>query len=311
MSISNVLALLLPSFEAVNLKNNLGSNCDAIGDELLPRYQSLQALVGTVEGKQFKSKPVIDLSHDLVSSLHASGLTIKGLRQATMLEYIISAMNNVSTLRPFLVSCIERDIGKTMVTTAITFNKQTVLQLLDLIDFFVKYSTMLLNFVTAEELAAVSDSNIAVSGIGPNDLQYLRVRRSTYGIALRVLATPVSKLKADYAEIPEAIFDEDTYNELVKAFGSEKTDPLGMSGVSWPLSMVYSAKLNFAEWQMDTYDETVEAAKAAELRILLYRKQLAEGQGDAAIEILIEGHEKKLNELKRKRERLEKKYGLQ
>lgn len=309
MPIPNMLAMLLPSFEATNLKNQLSSNCDSIA-ALEPQFQNLQELVGSVQGKPFKAKPVADLSTEIVKYLHSSGLEVKGLRNASMLEYVIASMQNVQALRPFLEQCIDRDIGKTLVTSSLTFNKQTVLQLLDMIEFFVGYASTLINYITAEEIAAVQDSNIAVKGIGPKDLQYLQTRKTSFCFAVRVLATPITKLKADYAEIPEAVFDEETYSQLVQQFGSNTTDPLGMSSVPFPLSIVYRVRLNIAEWQMDRYDECVEAAKATELRILLYKKQLAAGEGDVHIEKLIEAHEKRLMELKYKRERLEKKYGL-
>ncbi|EAC0255802.1 hypothetical protein EHE49_03860 [Salmonella enterica subsp. enterica] len=309
MPIPNMLAMLLPSFEATNLKNQLSSNCDSIA-ALEPQFQNLQELVGSVQGKPFKAKPVADLSTEIVKYLHSSGLEVKGLRNASMLEYVIASMQNVQALRPFLEQCIDRDIGKTLVTSSLTFNKQTVLQLLDMIEFFVGYASTLINYITAEEIAAVQDSNIAVKGIGPKDLQYLQTRKTSFCIAVRVLATPIIKLKADYAEIPEAVFDEETYSQLVQQFGSNTTDPLGMSSVPFPLSIVYRVRLNIAEWQMDRYDECVEAAKATELRILLYKKQQAAGEGDVHIEKLIEAHEKRLMELKYKRERLEKKYGL-
>lgn len=310
MAFPNMLAMLLPSFEATNLKNQLSSNCDAIGEQLLPRFQSLQELVASKEGKPFKSKTVQEISDEMVKYLRASGLEAKGLRNPSMLEYIVSSMENVLQLRSFLDQCIARDIGKSLVTSSMTFNKLTVLRLLDLIDFFTGYSATLLNYITAEEIAAVEGSNIEVKGIGPNDLQYLNIRSVSYCIAIRVLATPVNKLKADYAEIPEAIFNDETYGELVQQFGSGSTDPLGMSSVPFPISLVLRVRLNIAERQMDKYDECVEAAKAAELRILLYKKQVAEGKGDAHIEKLIELSEKHLLELKHKRERLEKKYGL-
>ncbi len=309
MPIPNMLAMLLPSFEATNLKNQLSSNCDSIA-ALEPQFQNLQELVGSIQGKPFKAKPVADLSTEIVKYLHSSGLEVKGLRNASMLEYVIASMQNVQALRPFLEQCIDRDIGKTLVTSSLTFNKQTVLQLLDMIEFFVGYASTLINYITAEEIAAVQDSNITVKGIGPKDLQYLQTRKTSFCIAVRVLATPITKLKADYAEIPEAVFDEETYSQLVQQFGSNTTDPLGMSSVPFPLSIIYRVRLNIAEWQMDRYDECVEAAKATELRILLYKKQLAAGEGDVHIEKLIEAHEKRLMELKYKRERLEKKYGL-
>lgn len=311
MPIPNMLSVLLPSFEATNLKNTLNANCDAISESLLPQFENLRDLVGSEQGKPFLSKPVQTLSEELVKMLRSSGLEVKGLRDPSALEYIIAAMRNTLELRPFIEQCINRDIGKQVVTASLTFNKSTLLQLLDLINFFVLYSGTLVNYITAEELGAVENSNIAVKGVGPNDLQYLHVRMVTYGIACRVLATPQSKLKADYAEIPEAVFDEDTYNDLVKSFGSKATDPLGLSAVPFPLSIIYRINLSWNEWQMDNYDEVCEAAKAAEYRILLFKKQQAEGKGDAALEILIEKHEKRLDSLKRKRERLAKKNGLE
>lgn len=311
MPIPNMLAMLLPSFEATNLKNSLTSNCDAIGDVLLPQYQNLQELVGTVEGKKFNSKAVQNLNDALVKYLRETKLEHKSLREASVLEYIIAAMENTLALRPFLEQCIARDVGKTIVTASMTFNKQTLLQLLDLLDFFAVYSATLINYISAEELASVQGSNIKVEGIGPHDLTYLNARVVTFGIAVRVLATPANKLKADYGEIPEAVFNEETYNDLVNAFGVKATDPLGLSTVPFPLSIIYRVKLSWAEHQMDKYDECVEAARATELRILLYKKQLAEKNGDAALEKLIEKHEKRLMDLKYKRERLEKKYGLE
>jgi len=311
MPIPNMLAMLLPSFESVNLKNQLSSNCDAIGEALLPRFQTLQEVVGTQEGKPFKHADVQAMSEDMVSTLRTSNLNVKGLRVASMLEYIIPSLENVLTLRSFLEQHITKDIGKSLVTSSLTFNKQTLLQMLDIIDFTVKYSSILLNYVTAVELNAVEGSNIDGGAVAPNDVQYLKTQNMVYCIALRVLGTPINKLKADYAEIPEAIFDEDTYNDLVASFGTGTTDPLGMSAVPFPLTLVYRARLNFAEWQMDRYDECVAAGKAAELRILLWKKQQAEGNGDAAIERLIKDQEKRLMDLKYKREKLEKKYGLQ
>lgn len=310
MPIPNMLSVLLPSFEATNLKNTLNSNVDAISGSLLPQFESMRDLVGTREGKPFLSPTVQSLSEELVKQLRSSGLEVKGLREPSAIEYIIAAMENAIALRPFLEQCINRDIGKQVVTASLTFNKCTLLQLLDLISFFTLYSGTLINYITAEEIAAMPDSNIAVKGVGPNDLQYLQIRSITFGIAVRVLATPQTKLKADYAEIPEAVFDEDTYNDLVKSFGSKSTDPLGLSAVPFPLSIIYRLNMSWTEWQMDNYDEVCEAAKASEYRILLFKKQLAEGKGDAALDKLIEKHEKQLDSLKRKRERLEKKYNL-
>lgn len=306
MNISNVLSTMLPSFESSQLKDSVRDNTAAITNELLPQYQTLREVIGV----DFKSADVKKMSKDITSYLRDTKLELKGVHNATMVDYIIEVMKNIGTLQGFLIERIDADIGKKVMTAQLSFNKQTLLHLIDLIEFYGQYTATLINWLTHEELQAV-DTNIKTQGVAPTDLKYLQMRMATFGVATRILGTPVNKLKADYGEIPDAMFTEETFYELTRAFGQEKTDPMGMSSVPFPLSVIYRIRLNLAERQMDHLDELATAAKATELRLMLYRRQLAEGTGDAYTEDLIEAQEKRLNDLKYKRERLEKKYGLQ
>lgn len=310
MSLASLLGTLLPSYEAIQLKNQLKKSADAMSTELLPAYQQLQELVATKQGKPFLSKGVNELDEQIVNYLRNSKLDIPGLRHASMLEYIIPALTNINNIVSFLNKCIDKDMGRNVTTSTMTFNKAVVLQFIDIITFATLYSSTLLNYVTAEELAAVEGSNIAVKGVAPPDVKYLNANVVVYAIALRVLNTSIAKLQSEYAEIPEAVFDESSWAELASTFGRDKVDPLGFSSVPFPLSMVLRVRLIIAERQMDNYDECVSAGKAAEMRVLMIRKQMAEGQSDAAMEKLLNHYENRLNELKYERARLEKKYGL-
>ena len=108
---------------------------------------------------------------------------------------------------------------------------------------------------------------------------------------------------------PAIAIDPENIGELRAVFGN-RIDPVGFSNVPFPLSLWYHARLSIANYQMDNYDDTIATAKAVELRVMLYKKKLATGEGDAAIEELLSIQEKRLMELRRKQERLEKKYGL-
>ncbi|MGL5397270.1 MAG: hypothetical protein ACRDBQ_18635 [Shewanella sp.] len=310
MGIGNVLSQLLPSYEAVNLRDNLNANILTIQDKILPVYRNMAVLVGAHDGKPFLDKNVAEFNETIVKHMEMSGLKVKSLRSPSMLDYIIPMLENVVAMRGFLLEAIQRDVGKQVVTTSMSFNKATLLQLLDMISFVSSYAPLMINFITASELAAVKDSNLVAGSIGPNDLVNLQQRIQLFCIACRVLGTPINKLKADYAEIPDMIFDEDSYNALSTNLGLKTVDPLGLSGAPFPMSLVFRVRMLFAEKQMDNLDEIDETIKASELRIMLYKKQQTEGSGDAYIEEIIEGHEKRVSQLKRDRERLEKKYDL-
>lgn len=306
MNVPNFLNNILPAFEANQLKDSLDDNVKVITSILLPQYQSLQEVMAD---RTFHSKDAQKMSVDITAYLKDTGLIYKSYNNPSMVDYIVEVMKNIGTLGGFLSSRIDADIGKKLVTAQMSFSKTTLLQLLDIINFYAEYSGTLINWLTHEELTSLN-SDIRTKGVSPNDLQYLKMRMGTFSVANRVLGTPLSKLKAEYGEIPDAFFTEDTYFELTRSFGQDKTDPMGFASVPFPLSLIYHARLNWAERQMDQYDEVVATAKATELRIMLYRKQIAEGTGDASIEKMLEASEKKLLDLKYKRERLEKKYKL-
>lgn len=306
MEIRNVLSALLPAYQGSDLKDGVRKNSDVVTGHLLPQYQSLQELIGG----NFKSSDAAKMSKDITSYLRDTKLEVKGVHNPTMVDYIVEVMKNVGTLQGFLCERIDADVGRALFTAQLSFNKATLLHLCDLLEFFAQYSSTLLNYLTHEEIQAV-DTSIKTTGVGPTDLQYLKMRMATFAVAVRILGTPVNKIKADYGEIPDAMFSEENFYELTSTFGQQKTDPMGMNSVPFPLSLILRARLNIAQRQMDHLDEIIASAKATELRLMLYRRQQAEGTGDAQIEKLIEAQEKRLNDLKYQRERLEKKYGLQ
>ena len=310
MNIANLFGTLLPSYEAVQLKSILKKSTDGISSELLPRFLQLQELVQTHQGKPFNDKDVKAYSDNLVKYLSKTGLNHNHYSNPTMLEFIIPALQNVAALASFLSRTIDKDMGRSVSTSVLSFNKATILRFVDIIDFAGTYAANLLNWVTARELASSTGTNISAKAISPGDLEQIHGQAIVFGIAMRILGTPINRLQADYAEIPEAIFDPDNYQDLLHSFGEQKVDPLGFASLPFPLSIVLRIQLWRAEKQMDGYEECVRAAKAAEMRILLMRKQIAEGTSDAAAEKLLSAYEKQYEELKYERARLEAKYGL-
>lgn len=307
MSVINYLGSLLPSYEASSLKDDLDANAKELTGLILPAYEALAELIA---GGAIRDKAVAEHSAYFVKEMRDSELVFKNLRNPNMFEYVAETIKNIGTLTPYLRDRIDKDIGRKLITNGITFNRQTLLQFCEVIEFFSTYAKIFINYATHAELASVDESRIKVRAVGPDDIEYLQLRRHTFTVVCRILGTPVTKLAAEYGEIPDMAIDADSFKEVQSVIGSSRIDPMGFASVPFPISIVYHARMKWADYQMDRYDDTVSTAKAVEYRVLLYRKRIDTGEGDASIERLLEIQEDRLMELRRKRERLEVKYGL-
>lgn len=310
--IKNVLASLLPSYETSKLEGSIERNTKVLTNKVLPELLQLQELLKTKEGGKYSSDDVTQLSNSVVEYCQRRGLELPGLKHPTILEYTIATVQNIAVITPFVVKELRGVVGKSLLTDGLTFNRKALLQIIDMVDFFTGYTALLINYITAEEVASVAGTNIDVDNVGPIDMQYMKLHTVPFAISMRVLGTPINKLKADYAEIPDVVFDENNYDEMVAAWGTEKVDPMGMNGVPFPLSTILRARLFLADHAMDKYEETVKSAELAQMRIAYYRKRQTEQgkEGDAGLENMIANLEKDLTKLKRKRESMEKKLKI-
>lgn len=306
MAFSEYIKGLMPSYETATLKDNLHSNVKELSEQILPAYENAIELFNE---SPIKDKDVIEMSNLFVKKMEVSGLTHTSIKDVNMVEFIREVMRNIISIEGYLKERIDADCGRKVVTDGMTFSNQFLMQLLESIDFFNRFSKMLINYVTHKEFALVESSRQKVMAIGPGDEEYLETRMFAYTVVCRILGTPLSKLRADYGETPDIVIDTENLSELRAVFG-QRIDPVGFSNVPFPLSIIFHSRMAIANSQMDSYDETIATAKAVELRVMLYKKKVATGEGDAAVEDLLDIQEKRLMEIRRKQERLEKKYGL-
>lgn len=307
MSAINYLKSLLPSFEGAKLSDALASSKNEIVEHLLPAYLASQELF--IDTKM-KDPEIKELSKTIVSYLESEGLVHKSVNKPNAVDFIVEAMKNVIAIEPYLQECISQHVGRKTMSSAITIPTTNILRILEVLEFFVSYSRILINYITHRELAMVEDSRQKTMSVGPNDHKYINERLTTFTVACRVMATPLPNLKADMGAMPNMVVTEETVSEITATFGKNVVDPNGFSSVPFPLSLVFHFRMGLANWQMDNYDSSKATAKAVNYRVLMYKKRMAEGTGDAAIEDLLDIQEKRLLDIQRDLERTEVKYGL-
>jgi hypothetical protein len=302
-SFSSYIKSLLPSFETSRLKSLLNSMCEEIQEILIPTIEKLLPIFPA----NWKWR-----NNDVKTFMTRIQTTVKLKKvpgNANAIVIINAVLANMLVTLPFMRGEVDKAFGREVAADGLTYSKTTMLQYGELADFFVRYTQVLINYVTSAELNAINGSQ-KVSGIGPDDLDYLRVNMPTYLVALRVLAIDVNQLKSDMRSIPDMVIDESTESGAIALIGSHKADPLGFASLPFPLSTIYRIRLGWAESQISKYEALVAESKAVEYRILLMTQRIEEGHGDAATERLLEVHEERLEKMRYKIAKLEQEYDL-
>jgi hypothetical protein len=302
-SFSSYIKSLLPSFETSRLKSLLNSMCEEIQEILIPTIEKLLPIFSA----NWKWR-----NNDVKTFMTRIQTTVKLKKvpgNANAIVIINAVLANMLVTLPFMRGEVDKAFGREVAADGLTYSKTTMLQYGELADFFVRYTQVLINYVTSAELNAINGSQ-KVSGIGPDDLDYLRVNMPTYLVALRVLAIDVNQLKSDMRSIPDMVIDESTESGAIALIGSHKADPLGFASLPFPLSTIYRIRLGWAESQISKYEALVAESKAVEYRILLMTQRIEEGHGDAATERLLEVHEERLEKMRYKIAKLEQEYDL-
>ena len=303
MSFTSYIKGLLPSFETSRLKQTLASICEEIESLLAPTVEKLKPIFPA--NWKWRSAG----AKYLMEEIHRS-VRLKKVAPANNGVFMIAfALNNMLTILPFIKGEVDKAFGREIASSGLTFSKTTLIQFTELAEFFMRYTQKLINFITAAELTNIQGSQ-HISGVGPDDEQWLRANLPTYLVALRVMSIDLQDLKSDLHAIPDMLVDESTEAGVKTVVGHTKVDPLGFASVPFPLTFIFNMRLAIADWQVNKYESALAESKVVEYRILLMKQQLEEGHGDASTERLLQVSEDRLMKLRFKISKMEEDYEL-
>lgn len=303
MSVSNYVKGLLPSFESSRVKDNLSNLSQEIDQFTLP---STKGMVETFPHDwKWKNKNVETLDKAIRSSYR--GKVFK--RDASALELIEHALVNMQTTLPLMKMQADKAFGRTISSDGLTFDRAAILQFSEAATFFVNYARMMVNYLSAAELAEL-DGSRKVAGIAPDDEEYLLTHRYTFALALTIMCVDGKELKAEIGQIPTSIVEANNEDDMSAIVGKGKMDPFGFADLPFPLSLVYRAGLSIADWQVNRYDQAQEEANVQQYRMILLKERIEHGQGDAATENQLKDAEERLKLARRKIAKMEEDYGI-
>ena len=303
MSITSYLRSLLPSFAVSNLKESVLLTLDALSKQLLPAIKN----VNSIFDRKWKYKD--KTAKHLVEYIESNTRITKLPPQASAFEIIEYVTTNALTTLPYIKTEIEKNFGRAISNSGLTFTKANYLQYCEVAEFYKRFTAILLNFVTAAELNGIEGKQ-RVEGVGPDDVEWLSANVAIYTIALRVLSYDVNTLRSEIRNIPDMVIDSSTEQETKMMVGASRLDPFGFASLPFPISVIYHCRLRGVEKDAEAYEELKAEQQVIEYRILLIKQRIENGQGDAAIEKLLTIQEERLLEQRRKIAKLEEEYGI-
>lgn len=303
MSIMRFIRALAPSFQGNKLKDGIIVLNERISTQLLPQLE--KALSVFNEDWKYQDAWAKTVSGNIEKDLKLKKLQPRACMFAK-LEWI--AKNLQSTL-PFIKQETDRSFGNEVSSIGLTYSRANLLQYAECATFFVSYVSLLINYISAVELNAVSKRQ-HLEGIAPTDLERLKAQYASFSVVCRILGYEVSELKGQLKTVPDMIIDPSTESEAKLIVGASKLDPVNFASLPFPLSLIFHLRLRNVENDVEEYEELKAQANSLNYRILLIKQYMENGDGDAALETKLQKLEDRYLEKRRKVVKWEEDHGL-
>ena len=265
---------------------------------LLPKVE--RAFAGQSPASSYATKFLSDFERTLPSNLRKS----KGIDAYMTIS--LRSIKNARELLTLLENKVNNELPDVLYVDGITYQKATILRLIELLDFTADYASRQLCYYVAVE------SNTTALGKSATDLPYTKAEESgiltyqnSFFKTLELFYQSPKDILRTLTRIPEVMLTGDERSDLPSAKSSD-LDPLTL-GV---IPMVSSLFLWVGEIQVDReiarYERAKKERRDVEMRIEVL-KQHRNGQVDARTESILDGYTRELTLLRDKIETLERK----
>ena len=223
-------------------------------------------------------------------------------------DYIVVAHKSLANAAD-LVGKLEKVINKEMADTVrihgLTYQKATLLRIIELLDFTADYASRQLAFYVASEVEKKTkgkDTNPYTKA----EEAVLRTYQSTYFKTIEMFYQPADVVLKKVASIPEVLMTGDVSHDL-PTIDPSKVDPLKLGFIP-VVSHIWNFFGNmYVDWEYSRYEKAKKERRDIELRIEMLKQYEASGQPNARLESILDGYNRELTLLREKISQMESK----
>lgn len=175
-------------------------------------------------------------------------------------------------------------LSPTEANLGITYQKATLLRLVDAAFFFNNYAGSLLNRLVIEESKLIDKNFDPESELKRPEIVYLDKYWKDFCAIAAILRKDSKRLGDALQKLPESSVTSLSEQTLPSTFGLAKLDPFGLNRLSVETSLLFKAAMHIANRQANNYK-----AKQAELELLQLRLYTLQRAAEGKVDLESEG----------------------
>lgn len=298
MDIPAFLRNILPSFSRNDVLDKIRNIGQKIAKIVRPSYD---LTIETIDEANFKSNFSKSVAKDFQTALPVN---MKSERKPVT-RFLPKALANAQILLDLLEQYVGKNITANVHIEGVSYQKATVLRLIELLDFFADYSIRHLSYAVASETNIEDYGRPDGLAFTPDELRFLENNRGAWIKLMSILQEDPKGSIKKIAEIPEIILG-DMDIASVPALAGASADPLHLGLIPVASNIFRWVGLRVAHWEVDRYERALQEKRVIELRLESRRMRLA-GNPDAATEAIVANYENELVHIRDKIKDMERK----
>lgn len=296
MDIVNFIRDMLPSFTKKDVREKLRIIARKISDVIQP---SLELIAQEINEASVKSAYAKGFLKDFLAMLPPR------LRNGQNPYFTILnvALNNASKLVEHLDNYVGKNLPETVNIEGLTYQKGSVLRLIELLDFFTDYASRQLAYLIASETNIEAFDRPDGKPYTQAELNYINNNLGAYLKMLDLLYNDPKKLMTQIESIPEIIMGDTPVGE-VPALAGAAADPLYLGSIPGISNAFHWVGLRKVDYDIERYEKALKEKRDIANRLESLRMKRS-GNPDAQAEAIIDGYERELTLVRAKIARYE------
>lgn len=224
------------------------------------------------------------------------------------LNLILNNLGNIRNSFEIVEKEVKSSFSVQFTNSNMTYQRANVLKYIDALGFYIRYARKFILFVIAQE--ALSLGKAAPVKWTPAELDWIDTNMDQFGGLYITMSLPPQEIKARIQRASSAVVDASTDPLAQQSLGSQKTDPLELSGLSPRYNPLMMLGKMIAEMQVARYREAKEEFYGLQLRLNELQELAAGEPSNPVVQKQILAYEKRISEYEFEMRQIEEKAGV-